>query len=183
MFRRRRVKQVGSLPLKPTRQRGENGGRRNWPALRGQTGEKETITQRAVLVSPNASLSEHSNIPRSPQAEASIGLRINGFNYTGHKIIVKWVQKNKQKNPLPFSGSRFRVLTQQIFLAGEIPLLEVKWGEARVGLSPWLQKLSFSFKNNHHMHWHPKDVILGFKLREHVFNINSRLLSSWWNEK
>lgn len=92
MFRRRRVKQVGSLPLKPTRQRGENGGRRNWPALRGQTGGKETITRRAAaLVSPNASLSEHSNILRSPQVEGSIRLRAHWFNYVGHKIIEKWV--------------------------------------------------------------------------------------------
>lgn len=87
-------------------------------------------------MSPNASLSEHSNIPRSPRVEESIRLRVNGFNYAGHKIIVKGVQKTNKKNPLPFSGSRFRVLTQQIFLAGEIPLLEVKRGDERVGLSP-----------------------------------------------
>lgn len=130
-------------------------------------GKKETITQRTALVSPNASLSEHSNILRSPQVEGSIRLRVHGFNYAGHKIILKWVQK-KIKNPLPFSGSRFRVLTQQKFPAGEIPLLEVKWGEERVGLSPCLPKLSFSFKYHHHMHWPPKDVILGLKLRANV---------------
>lgn len=164
MFRRRRVKQVGSLPLKPTRQRRENGGRRNWPALRGQTGEKETITRRAALMSPNAFLSEDSNILCSPQVEGSIRLRAPGFNYAGNKIIEKCVQKN----PLPFSGSRFRVLTQQKFPAGEIPLLEVKWGEERVGLSPCLPKLSFSFKYHHHTHWPPKDMVLGLKLRANV---------------
>lgn len=76
-------------------------------------------------MSPNAFLSEDSNTLRSLQLEGSIRLRAPGFNYAGNKIIEKCVQK-KKKNPLPFSGSRFRVLTQQKFPAREIPLLEVK---------------------------------------------------------